>query len=183
MMAEGKGAGKGVKRGLIVGRFQPYHIGHHNAIKNILQEVDELIIVIGSTADSYTKKNPFTTGERVEMISRALHADSLYEKCIIVPVPDLKEYALWTGRVRAYCPSFNVVYTNNPLVRDLFEDEGMEVKPMVSNQKDVESATMRNAMLNSEKWEHLTPPTVAEFLDKIRAAERLKRIVEEEHKQ
>ncbi|MBU0662633.1 nicotinamide-nucleotide adenylyltransferase, partial [Candidatus Micrarchaeota archaeon] len=112
------------KRGLIVGRFQPYHIGHHNAIKNILQEVDELIIVIGSTADSYTKKNPFTTGERVEMISRALHADSLYEKCIIVPVPDLKEYALWTGRVRAYCPSFNVVYTNNPLVRDLFEDEG-----------------------------------------------------------
>ena len=51
-------------RGLVVGRFQPYHSGHHQAVKRILKEVDELVIVIGSTQKSYEKENPFTAGGR-----------------------------------------------------------------------------------------------------------------------
>ncbi|MFB0514560.1 MAG: adenylyltransferase/cytidyltransferase family protein, partial [Candidatus Bathyarchaeia archaeon] len=37
-----------VKRGLFVGRFQPIHKGHVKAISDILKQVDELVIVIGS---------------------------------------------------------------------------------------------------------------------------------------
>jgi len=170
-------------RGLIVGRFQPYHVGHHNAIKNILKEVSELIIVIGSTSESYTKNDPFTTGERVEMVSMALKNDGLFGKCIIVPVPDVKEYALWFSRVKSYCPRFDIVYSNNPLVRELFEHEGVRVEKMVSNHSEIESATMREAMLSDGKWKHLAPEPVAEFLAEIKAAERLKHIVKEEKKQ
>ena len=68
-----------MKRGLIVGRFQPYHIGHHNAIKKILAKVDELIIVIGSAKQSHEQSNPFTAGERIEMISEALKAEGINE--------------------------------------------------------------------------------------------------------
>ncbi|MEM3766696.1 MAG: adenylyltransferase/cytidyltransferase family protein, partial [Candidatus Bathyarchaeia archaeon] len=32
------------KRGLFVGRFQPFHKGHLHVIKEILSEVDELVI-------------------------------------------------------------------------------------------------------------------------------------------
>ena len=64
-----------MKRGLIVGRFQPYHAGHHNSVKKILQEVDELVIVVGSSDNSHTVPNPFTAGERIEMISCCLKAD------------------------------------------------------------------------------------------------------------
>ncbi|MFH1225355.1 MAG: nicotinamide-nucleotide adenylyltransferase [Candidatus Diapherotrites archaeon] len=174
---------KKIRRGLIVGRFQPYHLGHHHAVKNILREVDELIIAIGSTEDSYKEKDPFTTGERVEMISRALRADGIYEKCIIVPVPDVKEYALWTGRVRSYVPKFGIVYTNNPLVKELFEAEGMPVRPMVSNNSRAESAEVRKAMLNGGAWEKMVPAAVGGFLREIGAAERLKKILEEERKQ
>lgn len=172
-----------VRRGLIVGRFQPYHLGHHHAVMNILHEVDELIIAIGSTEDSYKEKDPFTTGERVEMIAHALKEEGIYERCIIVPVPDVKEYALWTGRVRSYTPKFTVVYTNNPLVKELFEAEGMPVKPMVSNNSRAESAEVRKAMLNHGGWEKMVPAAVAGFLREISAAERLKKILEEERKQ
>ncbi|HDJ89497.1 MAG TPA: nicotinamide-nucleotide adenylyltransferase, partial [Thermoprotei archaeon] len=57
-------------RGLFIGRFQPFHLGHFYALKWILSKVDEVIIGIGSAQVSYTIKNPFTLGERIEMIWR-----------------------------------------------------------------------------------------------------------------
>jgi nicotinamide-nucleotide adenylyltransferase len=61
-----------VKRGLYVGRFQPFHLGHLEAIENVLKEAEELVIVIGSAQYSHNINNPFTAGERLVMIRRAL---------------------------------------------------------------------------------------------------------------
>jgi nicotinamide-nucleotide adenylyltransferase len=61
-----------VKRGLYVGRFQPFHNGHLDAIKYALNSVDELVIVIGSAQYSHHSHNPFTAGERLTMVRRAL---------------------------------------------------------------------------------------------------------------
>ncbi|MFH1586233.1 MAG: nicotinamide-nucleotide adenylyltransferase [Candidatus Diapherotrites archaeon] len=172
-----------MKRGLIVGRFQPYHLGHHNAIKNILKEVDEVVIVVGSTMESYLEEDPFTAGERVEMISRALKAEGIFEKCFIIPVPNVDEYALWTGRIRSYTPNFDVVYSNNPLVKKLFEADGVEVRKMVSNRREIDSVKIRKAMMNGTEWKQLVPKEVADYLNKLGAVERLKAIIEEEKKQ
>jgi len=48
------------KRGLFVGRFQPFHKGHLRAVKDILGKVDELVIVVGSlnTATHSTIHSP-----------------------------------------------------------------------------------------------------------------------------
>ena len=53
------------KRGLLIGRMQPVHNGHIEIIKQILEEVDEIIIGIGSAQLSHELKNPFTAGERL----------------------------------------------------------------------------------------------------------------------
>src|SRR6266700_8062812 len=58
--------------GLYVGRFQPFHLGHLQAIKYILGRVDDLIILVGSAQHSHTHENPFTAVERITMIRRAL---------------------------------------------------------------------------------------------------------------
>lgn len=47
-----------VGRGLFVGRFQPFHLGHLEAIKDTLGEVDELVIVIGSAQYSHDVDDP-----------------------------------------------------------------------------------------------------------------------------
>jgi len=55
-------------RALYIGRFQPYHNGHHYVINHIAREVDELIIGFGSAQMSHEPSDPFTAGERVLMI-------------------------------------------------------------------------------------------------------------------
>ena len=61
-----------VYRGLYVGRFQPFHLGHLDAIKYALKQADELVIVIGSAQYSHNANNPFTAGERLIMVRQAL---------------------------------------------------------------------------------------------------------------
>ena len=58
-------------RGILIGRMQPVHKGHMQVINKILEEVDEIIIGIGSAQLSYELKNPFTAGERVIMLKKA----------------------------------------------------------------------------------------------------------------
>jgi len=171
------------KRGLFVGRFQPYHNGHHNALLNALKEVDEIIIVVGSAAQSHTMQNPFTCGERIEMISRALKEKNVFEKCFIIPLEDVNQNELWVSKVMSYTPKFGEVFTNNPLVKQLFEARGLKVKKMVSNQKHIDGKMIREKMLKGNNCEEFIPKSILDYLQKINALERLNAIVEKEEKQ
>lgn len=167
-----------MKRGLLIGRFQPPHIGHLSAIKNILRECDELIIVIGSAQYSYTLKNPFTAGERVEMIRLMLQEEGIpVEKIMIIPVPDIGEHSLWVSRVRTFVPRFNVVYSNNPLVQRLFADAGYQVKPIELYRRDEVIGTLiRNKMIGDEDWREHIPRVVVKYIESIGGVERIKQI-------
>ena len=70
-------------RGLYIGRFQPYHLGHQAVLEKIAEEMDEIVIVIGSAQESHTAENPFTSGERMEMIYAALGKGDLRKRCIV----------------------------------------------------------------------------------------------------
>ena len=86
-----------MKRGLYVGRFQPFHNGHKAVIDLLCNEVDELIIGIGSAQMSHDIRHPFTAGERVLMIQRVL-ADAKIP-VYIIPLEDIKRNALWVAHV------------------------------------------------------------------------------------
>ena len=57
-----------MKKGLILGRFQPFHLGHLNVINEVIKEGLLPIIGIGSSQEGNTVNNPFTSKERIEMI-------------------------------------------------------------------------------------------------------------------
>ena len=65
------------KRALFIGRFQPFHKGHLEAVKMILKENDEIIIAVGSAQYSHKLENPFTAGERITMIRKALEEEKV----------------------------------------------------------------------------------------------------------
>ena len=165
-----------VVRGLYVGRFQPVHFGHLRAIQHILSEVDELVIVVGSTQLSHELGNPFTAGERITMLRLALEEAGISpDRYWIVGVPDAEMHSVWVSKVVAYCPSFDVVYTNEPLTRRLFVEAGYEVRPVPYFQRHVYSATeVRRRILNDEDWQELVPRSVAEYIVEIGGVERLK---------
>ena len=54
--------------GFLIGRFQPFHLGHLEAIKFALSKVEYLHIGIGSSNKSHEARNPFTADERKQMI-------------------------------------------------------------------------------------------------------------------
>ena len=43
-----------------MGRFQPFHLGHLDLVKQILKESDEIIILVTSAQFNYLEKDPFT---------------------------------------------------------------------------------------------------------------------------
>ena len=53
-----------MKKGLILGRFQPFHYGHLNLIKKIVEMSIKPLICVGSAQYSHTPKNPFSIDER-----------------------------------------------------------------------------------------------------------------------
>jgi len=60
------------KKVVFVGRFQPFHNGHLEAIKWILGQMGEVSIVIGSMQEYGQVNNPLDFKERKEILEAAL---------------------------------------------------------------------------------------------------------------
>jgi len=165
-----------VRRGLFVGSLQPFHLGHLGAIKDVLEEVDELVIVIGSAQRSHGRDCPFTGGERLVMVRRALEEAGIdYSRVWVVPVPDLDLHVMWVSTVEGYTPRFDVVYSNEPVKRRLFVEAGYEVKSISFHERKVYSSTdVRKRMVSGEDWERLVPKCVAGFIEEIDGVNRLR---------
>ena len=163
-------------RALFVGRFQPFHYGHLHAIKKILEECDELVLVVGSAQMSHEHDNPFTAGERIEMIRAALDAaDVPADRYMIIPIPDAPAHRVWVSAVESQTPRFDLVYSNQPLTSRLLIEAGYEVKriPMYHRGK-YEATEIRRRMLEEEDWSDLVPPEVYRIVEDIDSENRVR---------
>jgi len=164
-----------MKRGFYIGRFQPYHNGHQSVLEHIAHEVDEIVIGIGSAQLSHLTDNPFTAGERVLMITRAL--SSLDRPFYVIPIEDIQRNALWVAHVRSMTPPFDLCYSSNPLVMQLFKEAGIKVQSPEMYEREILSGTeIRRRMLNNEPWKDLVPSEVIRVLNEIDGVGRLRQI-------
>ena len=162
-------------RGILVGRFQPFHAGHLEVVRRVraARPKDGLVLGVGSAQESYTVENPFTAGERCEMIDRALVAAEI-DGCAIVPIPDIQRHAEWVAYVVGLLPPFDRVYTNNPLTRLLFERGHFAVEsPPLVDRGRYEGARIRAQLATSGDWRSAVPPAVASYLESIDAPGRM----------
>lgn len=163
-------------RSLYPGRFQPFHLGHLEAIKYILDRSEELIVMIGSALQSHTLKNPFTAGERITMVRLALNEAGVDpSKYFIIPVTDLQIHGIWVSHVCSLVPRFELVYSNEPLTRRLFMEAGFNVETIPFFKRNLCSAAeIRQRMLRDRSWEKLLPKSVAQYIRDIKGVERLR---------
>ncbi|MCX2819306.1 nicotinamide-nucleotide adenylyltransferase [Haladaptatus sp. F3-133] len=160
-------------RGLYVGRFQPFHKGHERVVDDIMDDVDEVVVAVGSAQKSHTLRNPFTAGERVSMITKAL--EDRDETVYAIPVEDLNRNAVWTTHVRSMCPPFETVYSNNPLIVRLFEEDDVEVRECVLFERDRFSGrVIRERMRDGGDWRALVPDEVEKVVDEVDGVRRLR---------
>ncbi len=107
------------KVALIIGRFQPIHIGHLKLIERYYKAGFSIKIGIGSADKSFEKHNPLTGAEREEKIRKAMKEYSI-KKFRIFHIPDISSDKRYLDHVLKIVGSFDTVITGNPSVLKLF---------------------------------------------------------------
>jgi nicotinamide-nucleotide adenylyltransferase len=160
-------------RALVIGRFQPFHKGHLAVCEEIAMEADELLIGVAAAADSGTPRNPFTAGERNEMIRLALEGAGIGPYRII-DLPDIHNPPVWARYVANLTPPFDLVVAHSDDTLGLFEEAGFTVRKATPYERDNYSGTrIRELMVEGGQWETLVPSAVKEYLKGIDGATRV----------
>ncbi len=165
-------------RGLMLGRFQPFHNGHLALAKQILNNCDELVIIIGSAQFNFIYRDPFTAGERVLMIHEALKESGInLSRCYIIPAANDENNARWLAYIRSMVPPIDILYSGNDFVKYLArsQDFGIIIKDPVFVEKEEHNGTkIRQIIKKGMQWEHLVPVAVAKIIHQVGGVERIK---------
>ncbi len=165
-------------RVLYPGRFQPFHLGHLYVVRRLLEEFDEIVIAIGSAQEAFTCHNPFTAGERIEMIHRVLSREGISrDRYWLIPVPDIHKPLAWTSYLLGLIPRVEAVATGNPHVAGIYGWLGLRVielelyKPRLYN-----GTRIRHLMTYSDEWMDYVPDAVVEYIMGINGVSRVKKV-------
>ena len=166
-------------RGMMMGRFQPFHLGHLALAKQILGECDGLVVAATSAQFNYMEKDPFTAGERIEMIHSSLvESDVDMSACFVTAIENQFNIATWGGYLRSALPRFERVYSGNRYVAMLLSDLGIDVVvPDFLDRRKYNATAIRRMIVQDENgWEKMVPGAVLRILTDIDAKRRLKTI-------
>ena len=162
--------------GLLIGRFQPFHLGHLDAVLFGLSRAENLFICIGSSNKSNEKKNPFSAEERREMIISSIEP-SMADRLKIFDVPDVGDHEKWTFEIDKIVPNYGIIFSNDEFTKTLFEKREMNVVPVVLKDREKFSGTnVRELIAGDKNWQDLVPEGTRDVLDRINAKERLKNL-------
>ncbi|MFQ3319335.1 MAG: nicotinamide-nucleotide adenylyltransferase [Natronomonas sp.] len=152
-------------RAAFLGRFQPFHEGHHRVVSEYKERFG-LVIALGSPEKSRTAENPLTAEER-EYVIRGCHPD-----IDIVRVADEDRgeagYPVWAERLVDRTDAEVAVSGNDLVQRLLKEHTDAEIVEQELHYPDTYSGTeVRRRMRAGESWRDLVPDCcverVAEF--------------------
>ena len=159
--------------GLLIGRFQPFHLGHLDAFRFALSKVELLSIGIGSSNKPPGHKNPFSAEERKEMILSSID-DTISKRIKIYFIPDLEDHKKWIEKIDSIVPKFDVVFTNDEITQSLYSKLGTTVFKVPLTKREVLSGTnIRKKILIDQNWQEFVPEGTKVVLQKIGAKQRL----------
>jgi nicotinamide-nucleotide adenylyltransferase len=159
-------------KALYVGRFQPFHKGHLEYVKRILKENDSLTILIGSSQEKNTFRNPFSVRERKEMIAHCLED---VKNVMILTARDYPgDNNKWLAEVEKKA-SFDVVYSGeNKALREIFTEAGYQVKT-VRRINGIRSTDIRNRIIHGNEWQSLVPGQIYNYIVSINGSSRVRK--------
>ena len=162
--------------GILIGRFQPFHLGHLDALHFALSKVDKLWIGLGSSNKPLEKKNPFSAEERKKMILDSLD-NKTNTKIQIFFVPDFDDHGKWANHIDSLVPKFDIVFTNDEMTKHIYTKRKISVFSIPFTKREVLSGTnIRDLIIMDKPWEQLVPEGTRKFLKQINAKQRLKNL-------
>ena len=162
--------------GLLVGRFQPFHLGHLEALQFALTKVDKLWVGLGSSNQPIQKNNPFSADQRKKMILSSI-PDYMKKKISIYFIPDLDNHIKWIEKINDIVPNFDVIFSNDELTKHLYLKRNVKVISIPFLKRDCLSGTnIRDLITTDRKWDDLVPKGTKKFLIENNAKDHLKNL-------
>ena len=168
-------------RGMIHGRFQPFHNGHLEYLRGAAARCDELFVGITNPDPARIKpeasdplrhlpeSNPYSYVERLLMVKAAALDAGLDLACVhVIPFP-VNEPELWPAYVPGAVVQFIRLFSDwGGTKLDRLREAGYEVVVLDEGaEKEISGAQVREAMREGGDWQRLVPPGVAQVLTQL----------------
>jgi len=162
-----------MEKGIFIGKFAPFHIGHAAVIDEIIADGRKPVIIIGS-GENY----PMSSWDRVRMLQ------GLYPKTEIYTIHDNPNWDIWIGGIMQIIDNDSVIYVNNKEIdryesftvggktytdtfyNDIWADKGIETKQVTYPQLRGITANARDIRTDLEQHKHLLPGKIYRYLVK-----------------
>ena len=167
-----------MRRGMIHGRFQPFHNGHLEYLRGAAARSDVVFVGITNPDPARIKEepsdplrhlpesNPYTYAERLLMVKAAARDLGLdLELVHVIPFP-VNEPELWPAYVPEGVTQYIRLFSDwGGMKLDRLRKAGYEVVVLDEGaEKEVSGADVRAAMRAGDDWESLVPPGVARVI-------------------
>jgi HTH-type transcriptional repressor of NAD biosynthesis genes len=130
-------------RGLVLGKFLPYHAGHAHLIRSARAGVDALTVLVCSVA-----REPIPGGHRYQWV-RASHPDCrvvhVSEEVPQAPEDDPAFWPIWIDLVRRYAGDVDVVFTSESLATSSRRDSARDMSASTGHDGRSPSRARRSA--------------------------------------
>jgi len=165
--------------GLLVMRAQPFHKGHKSLLDKMFKECKNMTIILGSTQEEKTIKNPFTLNERKEMLKNVYGKNPRFKKVCIFGLDDIPNDDEWYDyvleNIKKNCPNFGEVeayYCGDDDDGHWFDDGKIKIVKIERKEqkgKKLISATKIREMVKEgdSSWKHYIPKENIKFLEKL----------------
>ena len=168
-------------RGMIHGRFQPFHNGHLEYLRGAAARSDEIFVGITNpdparirpeAADPLRhlpESNPYSYVERLLMVKAAAAGAGLdLARVHVIPFP-INEPELWPAYVPDDVVQFIRLFSDWGGTKvDRLREAGYEVVILDEGaEKEVSGAEVRAAIREGGDWQRLVPPAVALVLERL----------------
>ncbi len=155
------------KIGLVVGRFQPFHLGHLYLIREALKQADKIIIAVGSS-NVQNEENPMSYETRVAMLEKVIEQEKIGDRVIkIVPSPDDTSDDVWLEELLKNVGKFDFEAGNNDWTNGILEKKGYKVLQTPYLKRDIyQGKVIRELFKTGGKWEERVPAYLVEFVKK-----------------
>lgn len=153
--------------GLIIGRFQPFHLGHQYLIDKALKMCNKIIIGIGSS-NIMDENNPYSIEDRLEFLRKVVNEEEITDRIIkIVSLPDVPDDEEWFKLVGQTTGPVDVVIGDNEWVNGIYESHGIKVKRIGYHQREVlEGKKIRSQIRDKKPWKERVPTYIATHIGK-----------------
>lgn len=114
-------------KGIVLGRFQPFHNGHAYLVEHALSEFEKVTIAIGSAQEEWTMDNPFSFQERKEMIECWVNASGHINSVTVVGIDDINDPPNWVEHAIKQHGTGTLV-TSDDETKALYEASNFDVR-------------------------------------------------------